>query len=72
MPYINIKVTDEQVTKAQKQQLIAGATQLVVDVLQKNPETTHVVIDEIHVDNWGVKGQQYSTLKNLNKQNNGK
>ncbi|MDW3192672.1 MAG: 4-oxalocrotonate tautomerase family protein [Cytophagales bacterium] len=65
MPYINIKVTDEQVTRAQKQQLIAGATQLVVDVLGKVPETTHVVIDEVNVDNWGVKGKMYSTLKNL-------
>lgn len=65
MPYINIKVTDEQVTRTQKQQLIAGATQLVVDILGKEPETTHVVIDEVNVDNWGVKGEMYSTLKNL-------
>lgn len=63
MPYINIKITDEQVTKTQKQQLIAGATQLVVDILNKDPETTHVVIDEVSVDNWGVKGKQYSQLK---------
>lgn len=63
MPYINIKITDKQVTKTQKQQLIAGATQLVVDILNKNPETTHVVIDEVNVDNWGVKGKQYSQLK---------
>lgn len=63
MPYINIKVTDEQVTKEQKQQLIAGATQLVVDVLNKDPETTHVVIDEVSLDNWGVRGQQVSNLK---------
>lgn len=62
MPYINIKVTDEQVTKEQKQQLIAGATQLVVDILNKNPETTHVVIDEVPQDNWGVRGKQYSEL----------
>lgn len=68
MPYINIKVTDENVTREQKQQLIAGATQLVVDVLAKNPETTHVVIDEVPVDNWGVKGAQYSELKKSNKQ----
>ena len=67
MPYINIKVTDEQVTKQQKQQLIAGATQLVVEVLNKNPETTHVVIDEVPVDNWGVKGIQYSELKKSKK-----
>lgn len=66
MPYISIKVTDEQVTKEQKQQLIHGATQLVVDILNKDPKTTHVVIDEVPVDNWGVSGKQYSELKKLN------
>jgi 4-oxalocrotonate tautomerase len=34
MPYVNIKITDEGVTKEQKQQLIKGATQLLVDVLE--------------------------------------
>lgn len=63
MPYINIKVTDEQVTQEQKRQLIAGATQLVVDILNKNPQTTHVVIDEVPIENWGVNGKQYLGTK---------
>ncbi|TXN38138.1 4-oxalocrotonate tautomerase family protein [Flagellimonas hymeniacidonis] len=63
MPYINIKVTDEQVTKEQKQQLIVGATQLLVDILSKNPKTTHVVIEEIPIENWGVNGKQYLGTK---------
>ncbi len=63
MPYINIKVTDEGVTKEQKRQLIVGATQLVVSTLDKNPETTHVVIEEIPVENWGVNAKQYSNSK---------
>jgi 4-oxalocrotonate tautomerase len=62
MPYIHIRVTDEQVTKAKKQKLIAGATELVVSVLQKNPETTHVVIEEVPTDNWGVAGKQYAEI----------
>lgn len=63
MPYINIRVTDEQVTKEQKRQLIEGATQLVVDILNKDPQTTHVVIDEVPIENWGVNGKQYSITK---------
>lgn len=59
MPYINIRVTDEQVTQEQKRQLIEGATQLVVDILNKNPQTTHVIIDEVPIANWGVNGKQY-------------
>jgi 4-oxalocrotonate tautomerase len=58
MPYINIKITREGVTKRQKQELIAGATQLLVDVLGKNPSTTVVVIDEVDTDNWGFAGEQ--------------
>lgn len=54
MPYINIKITNEGVTQTQKLALIKGATQLMVDVLKKNPETTFVVIDEVETDNWGI------------------
>ena len=63
MPYVNIKVTDEQVTKEQKRQLIEGTTQVLVDVLNKNPKTTHVVIEEVPIDNWGVDAKQYSNSK---------
>ncbi len=58
MPYVNIKITREGVTKERKAALIAGITQLLVDVLGKNPNTTVVVIDEVDTDNWGVAGEQ--------------
>lgn len=57
MPYVNIKITDENVTKAHKAELIQGVTKLLQDVLGKNPETTVVVIDEVNTDNWGIGGQ---------------
>lgn len=63
MPYINIKVTDEQVTLEQKRLLIEGVTELMVNVLQKNPETTHIVIDEVPLGNWGHNGKQYTGTK---------
>ena len=63
MPYVNIKITDEQVTREQKARLIQGATQLLVEVLDKNPATTVVVIDEIHTDNWGIGGEAVTELR---------
>lgn len=57
MPYVNIKITREGATPEQKAALIRGATQLLVDVLGKNPQTTVVVIDEIDTDNWGIGGE---------------
>lgn len=56
MPYINVKITDEAVTAEQKAAIIAGMTQVLVDVLGKNPATTVVVIDEIPLENWGIAG----------------
>lgn len=57
MPYVNIKITREGVTAEQKEQLMHGATRLLVDVLGKNPKTTIVVIDEVDTDNWGIAGE---------------
>jgi 4-oxalocrotonate tautomerase len=57
MPYVNIKVTREGVTAEQKEKLIKGATNLLVEVLGKNPSTVFVVIDEVETDNWGVGGE---------------
>ena len=57
MPYVNIKITREGATAAQKAQLIAGVTRLLQEVLGKNPATTVVVIDEVETDNWGIGGE---------------
>lgn len=66
MPYVNIKITDENVTKEQKNKLIQGVTQLLVDVLDKNPATTVVVIDEVNTDNWGISGKCVTELRKNN------
>ena len=63
MPYINVKITNENVTNKQKQAIIKGCTQLMVDVLNKNPITTFVVIDEVDTDNWGIGYQQVTKLR---------
>lgn len=60
MPYVNIKITEEGVTAEQKARLIEGVTNLLKEVLGKNPATTMVVIDEVSTDNWGVAGEQVS------------
>ncbi len=63
MPYVNIKITKTGATPAQKAELIKGATELLQRVLNKNPETTVVVIDEIETDNWGIAGESV-TVRN--------
>lgn len=56
MPYVNIQITREGATPEQKRRLIAGVTRLLSEVLNKSPLTTHVVIQEIDLDSWGVGG----------------
>ncbi|KNZ33635.1 MAG: hypothetical protein AD742_05700 [Methylibium sp. NZG] len=63
MPFINIRITREGATPEQKAELIRGATELLVRVLNKNPATTFVVIDEVETDNWGVSGQSVTALR---------
>lgn len=56
MPYVNIKITREGATPEQKAELIKGVTGLLANVLNKNPATTFVVIDEVEMEDWGVGG----------------
>ncbi len=63
MPFVNIKITNEGVTSEKKAQLIKGATDLLQNVLGKNPKTTFVVIDEVDTDNWGVGGETVTVLR---------
>lgn len=68
MPFVRIDVTRDGVTKKQKQQLIQGVTQLLKEVLDKEYYLTHVIINEVDIDNWGIAGEQVSEIrKQVNK-----
>ena len=63
MPFVQIDVTDEQVSATQKQLLIKGVTNLLEEILQKPPHLTHVIIREIPLENWGVSGLSVPELR---------
>jgi 4-oxalocrotonate tautomerase len=65
MPYVNIKLTREQepITPEQKAALIKGVTDLLVDIIDRGPKTTVVVIDEIDTDNYGVGGESITVRR---------
>ncbi|MGO9622214.1 MAG: 2-hydroxymuconate tautomerase family protein [Desulfobaccales bacterium] len=63
MPFVNIKITREGATAEQKAQLIRGVTQLLVDILGKDPQTTVVVIEEVDIDNWGIGGESITVRR---------
>ena len=56
MPYVNVQITTGA-TREQKAQVVKDITQSLERVLGKQPEYTHVVIQEIEEENWGFAGQ---------------
>jgi 4-oxalocrotonate tautomerase len=63
MPYVNIQITREGATSQQKAELIRGTTDLLVRVLNKNPATTFVVVEEVNTDDWGIAGETVTALR---------
>ncbi|MNN58809.1 putative tautomerase [compost metagenome] len=64
MPFVTVRITRDGVTPAQKAQVIAEITETLERVLNKRPDLTHIVIEEIDTDNWGYAGMtttQYRT-----------
>lgn len=63
MPIVTIQITREgsgpgraAPTADEKARLIAGTSQLLLDVLGKPLDSTFVVIEEVDLENWGWGG----------------
>ncbi|GAA6179425.1 4-oxalocrotonate tautomerase family protein [Shimia sp. NS0008-38b] len=71
MPYVNIKVTREGgpdgtgPSNEEKRRLIAGVSDLLLEVLGKDPDKTFVVIDEVSLDDWGIGGLPVTEYRKL-------
>ena len=67
MPFVNIRITKEGAPPAQKLALIEGATDLLSQVLDKDPATTFVIIDEVDTDSWDVNRENVTTRRRREK-----
>lgn len=56
MPFVSVRITRDGVTREQKAQVIAEITETLERVLNKRPDLTHIVIEEVDTDNWGYSG----------------
>ncbi|MFA6467702.1 MAG: 4-oxalocrotonate tautomerase family protein [Bacteroidota bacterium] len=63
MPYVNVKITKDGATVAQKAQVVKEITDTLQRVLGKKPEHIHIVIDEVETENWGFAGMLTSELR---------
>lgn len=62
MPVVTVK-TVAGATAEQKEQLIARITEALKEVLGKNPETTHVIIEEVPAESWGLRGKSVASIR---------
>jgi len=57
MPYVKIELPRESATKEQKRALTKGVTDLVSNLLNKNPQLIFVAIHKYDPDNWSHAGE---------------
>lgn len=56
MPFINVKVIENQITLEKKKQLVAELTDLIVNVMGREREYTVITIDELKEYQWAIGG----------------
>ena len=62
MPFVDVTIT-KGATNEQKAQLIEGITDLMVNILEKNPASTQVMIKEVATESWGIAGRSVKKLR---------
>jgi 4-oxalocrotonate tautomerase len=62
MPYVRIEITDGA-TYEQKLQLYKETTEMLMRVLNKKPEYTFVVIEEVDNKSWGHMGTSVHEIR---------
>jgi 4-oxalocrotonate tautomerase len=62
MPYVRIEITDGATTE-QKLQIYKETTEMLQRILNKKPEYTFVVIEEVASENWGHKGTSVALIR---------
>ncbi|SEA13894.1 4-oxalocrotonate tautomerase [Desulfuromusa kysingii] len=62
MPVITVRVI-EGVSAEKKEELMDRITTVMKEVLGKNPEATHVIIEEVAPENWGIRGKTVAAIR---------
>jgi 4-oxalocrotonate tautomerase len=56
MPFVQLKLAGS-VTKEQKKELADGITRLLQEVINKPPQYTYVVFEEVRREDWAIGGK---------------
>ncbi len=56
MPFVNLKIVKNQVTLEKKKELISGLTDLIVNIMGRDRNTTVITVDELEESQWAIGG----------------
>lgn len=56
MPFVNLKIVKNQVTKEKRKELIKGLTDLIVNIMGRERELTVITVDELEASQWAIGG----------------
>ncbi len=62
MPVVTVR-TVGGISEDKKEQLIERITVAMKEVLGKNPEATHIIIEEVPAENWGIRGKTVAAIR---------
>lgn len=60
MPFVNIKITRDHASQAQKSALVREISDSLFRILGKTPDMTVILIEEHDAAFWGVRGKLLS------------
>jgi len=57
MPLVELKYVKEQVDEINKEKLVNGIMNIIVNIMHRNPDLTVLIIDEVESKNWLIGGK---------------
>jgi len=66
MPFVNLKLVKGQVSSEQKNKLVEGITDLIVNIMGRDRNFTVITIDELEGEHWAIGGK---TLNHFSSEN---
>ncbi len=62
MPFVNIKLVKGQISKKQKNRIIEGITDLIVNIMNRDRNLTVITVDELSSDDWAIGGKTIEAI----------
>jgi len=67
MPYVNLRLVKDQVTSEQRNKIVNGLTDLIVNIMGRDRNFTVITIDELDQDQWAIGGTVLSQIPSENR-----